>query len=45
MISKENDIPPSAASWVHVAVAWTLVGVPLGWGIWNTLEKALIFFS
>lgn len=31
-------------SWVTVVVAWTLVGVPLGWGIYKTLEKALILF-
>lgn len=31
-------------SWVAVVVAWTLVGVPLGWGIYKTLEKALVLF-
>jgi MFS family permease len=24
---------------------WTLVGVPLAWGIWQTLVKALVFFQ
>ena len=23
---------------------WSLVGVPLAWGVWQTLEKALVFF-
>ena len=23
---------------------WTLVGVPLAWGVWQTLEKALVLF-
>ena len=32
------------SSWLAVAVAWTLVGLPLGWGIYKTLEKALILF-
>jgi MFS family permease len=26
------------------ALFWLLVGVPLAWGIWNTLEKALVLF-
>jgi hypothetical protein len=36
------DVAP--ATWAAVVVAWTLVGVPLGWGIYKTLEKALILF-
>lgn len=35
---------PSRASWLLVAIAWTLVGIPLGWGIYITLEKALVLF-
>lgn len=31
-------------SWLTVAVAWTLVGLPLAWGIYKTLEKALVLF-
>ena len=23
---------------------WLLVGVPLGWGVWNTVQKALVLF-
>ncbi|AHB47581.1 MFS transporter [Hyphomicrobium nitrativorans NL23] len=26
------------------AAFWTLVGVPLAWGVWQTLEKALVLF-
>jgi hypothetical protein len=33
-----------SSGWAAVALAWTLVGVPLGWGIYKTLEKALILF-
>lgn len=36
---------PSAASWVLVAIAWTLVGVPLLWCVWQTLEKARVLFG
>jgi hypothetical protein len=35
---------PSPASWLLVTIAWTLVGIPLGWGIYITLEKALVLF-
>jgi hypothetical protein len=31
-------------SWAVVALAWILVGVPLLWGIWNTLVKAAALF-
>ena len=24
---------------------WLLVGIPLAWGIWNTVEKALVLFT
>jgi len=27
-----------------VAIAWLLVGIPLAWGIWNTLLKATALF-
>ena len=23
---------------------WLFVGIPLAWGIWNTVEKALVLF-
>ncbi len=26
------------------ALFWLLVGIPLAWGIWNTLQKALVLF-
>jgi hypothetical protein len=35
---------PSAGQWGLVAVAWLLVGVPLLWGVWNTLLKAAALF-
>ncbi len=38
------DQGPSRASWLLVAIAWTLVGIPLGFGIYITLEKALVLF-
>jgi hypothetical protein len=32
-------------SWAAVALAWILVGVPLLWGVWNTLVKAAALFK
>jgi hypothetical protein len=31
--------------WGLVFLAWTLVGVPLLWGVWNTLVKASALFK
>jgi hypothetical protein len=35
---------PSASSWAAVAVAWLLVAIPLGWGIYKTLQTAVKLF-
>jgi MFS family permease len=35
---------PSRASWLGVAAAWALVGVPLLWGILKTVEKTAVMF-
>ena len=35
---------PHPGQWGLVAVAWLLVGVPLLWGIWMTLQKAAALF-
>jgi hypothetical protein len=37
------DVRPG--NWAAVAVAWLLVGVPLLWGVWNTLLKAAALFQ
>ena len=31
--------------WPVVIAAWLLVGVPLLWGIWTTLQKAAALFQ
>jgi len=31
-------------SWVLVAIAWLLVGIPLAWGIYRTLRSAIVLF-
>ena len=35
---------PSASGWAKVAVAWLLVALPLGWGIYQTLRTAVKLF-
>jgi MFS family permease len=35
---------PSARSWIAVSVGWLLVGLPLGWGLLITFQKAATFF-
>lgn len=42
-----KETPPGAGragQWGLVALAWVLVGVPLLWGVWNTLLKAAGLF-
>lgn len=34
----------SPGSWALVAVAWVLVGIPLAWGIYKTLQTAVKLF-
>ncbi|HTJ97477.1 MAG TPA: hypothetical protein VL381_08395 [Rhodocyclaceae bacterium] len=29
---------------VLIAVFWLYVGIPLAWGVWSTLQKALALF-
>jgi len=36
----EADRTPGALG----IVAWLAVGIPLAWGVWITLEKALVLF-
>ena len=40
----DDDADPPGR-WGLVAVAWTLVSAPLAWGVWMTLQKALLLFS
>lgn len=43
-MTHESEGNPTSGSWILVALAWVLVGVPLLWGIWTTLEKAIVLF-
>ena len=39
-----KSIKPSAGSWVKVGVGWTLVGIPLMWGVLKCVETAANLF-
>lgn len=39
-----SESTPSRSSWVLVTVAWILVGIPLAWGILQTLKTAVKIF-
>lgn len=41
----EQSTQPSTRSWIAVALAWTAVGVPLLWGVYVTLQKAMKLFE
>jgi hypothetical protein len=36
--------PRPAGNWVIVALAWSAVLIPLGWGVWKTLLLARQLF-
>jgi hypothetical protein len=41
-----SDTTSATASYgVLLAIAWTAVAIPLAWGGWITLSKALVFFQ
>ena len=44
MSDDRQDLQPSSSSWLLVILAWVAVGVPLLWGIWTTLKKAVVLF-
>ncbi len=40
-----NEVEHSTTSPVLIAAAWALVMIPLAWGLFFTLKKALLLFS
>ena len=37
--------PSKSAITVKLIAAWTLVGVPLAWGVWQVFKKSLDLFK
>jgi hypothetical protein len=44
MTNETEQTRPGAASWLKVVIAWTLVGLPLAWGVSKTLQTAVKLF-
>jgi MFS family permease len=44
-VESAKSLRVSTASWAGVASAWAFVGVPLGWGILQTVNKAASLFK
>nr|AQQ74414.1 hypothetical protein [uncultured bacterium]AQQ74877.1 hypothetical protein [uncultured bacterium] len=42
---ESSDRSPTRSNAVKLVLAWLAVGVPLTWGVWVTLQKALILFG
>jgi hypothetical protein len=42
--SEKADLPRAASTWALATGAWLLVGIPLSWGVLNTVKKALALF-
>jgi hypothetical protein len=43
MTEHHQDV--SGANTIKLALAWTFVGIPLIWGVYNTLAKAALLFQ
>lgn len=39
------DTESGKSSPVSLALAWLAVGLPLGWGIWQTIVKSMALFK
>lgn len=40
-----NDTRPNQTSPITLALFWLYVSVPLAWGVWSTLQKAMALFN
>ena len=43
-MNKPSETNPSPGQWPLVIAAWLLVGVPLAWGVMQTIKKAALLF-
>ena len=41
----QSSTPAPASAWFTLALAWLAVGLPLIWGVAQTVRKALPLFS
>ena len=45
MAGPDGGQEEAPGGWGWVLLAWLLVGVPLLWGVWTTLQKAAALFQ
>ena len=44
MVQPDPNEQVQSGQWALVVAAWLLVGIPLLWGVWMTLQKAAALF-
>jgi di/tricarboxylate transporter len=44
-MGEDGSNEPKPGQWPLVILAWTLVGLPLLWGVLTTLRKAALLFK
>jgi hypothetical protein len=44
MAGSDSNEDAQSGQWGLVVTAWLLVGIPLLWGVWMTLQKAAALF-
>ena len=44
MAAPNSNEQARSGQWALVAAAWLMVGIPLLWGVWMTLQKAAALF-
>jgi hypothetical protein len=45
MTSESDRDQRSAGVALKLVGAWTLVGIPLAWGVWQVIQKSLALFK
>jgi len=45
MTESKHHEDVSGANTIKLALAWTFVGIPLLWGVYNTLAQAVLLFK
>jgi hypothetical protein len=45
MTESKHHEDVSGANKIKLALAWTFVGIPLIWGVYNTLAQAALLFE
>jgi hypothetical protein len=43
-VVRPGDTPRDPLTVVKLLLAWSIVGVPLAWGVWQVFQKSLALF-